>query len=81
MNNRANPFVTSGYISREYFCDREAELALLQNNIKNEVHTTLISNRRLGKSALIYRLFESLEDENYCCIYTDMYATLHLKEY
>jgi hypothetical protein len=81
MNNRANPFITSGYVSKEYFCDREAELETLQNNIKNEVHTTLISNRRLGKSALIYRLFESLEDENYYCIYTDMYATLHLKDF
>ena len=41
---------------------------------------TLISSRRLGKSALIYRLFEDLECENYVCIYTDIYACTNLKD-
>jgi hypothetical protein len=29
MNNRVNPFITIGYVSKEYFFDREAELVLL----------------------------------------------------
>ena len=80
MNDDANPFLTKGYKSKEYFCDREYELNIMRKNIKNEVNMTLISARRLGKSALIYRLFEDLEHENYVCIYTDIYACSNLKE-
>jgi len=58
MNTYINPFPTKGYISNEYFCDREDELKILKNNVTNGINTTLISARRFGKSALIYRLFE-----------------------
>jgi len=81
MNNDINPFLTKGYKTKEYFCDREYELKILSKNIKNEVNMTLISSRRLGKSALIYRLFEDLECENYVCIYTDIYACTNLKDF
>ena len=68
MKRIANPFLTIGYHSHSYFCDREDELYILSKNVKNCIHTTLISARRLGKTALIYRLFEDLERENYACI-------------
>ncbi|MDR0814275.1 MAG: ATP-binding protein, partial [Bacteroidales bacterium] len=76
-----NPFLTTGYASKEYFCDRQNELNILQRSLKNENNLTLISARRLGKSALIYRLFESLEEENHVCIYVDVFATLNLKDF
>lgn len=50
-------------------------------NVKNGINTTLISARRLGKSALIHRIFEDLEDENYVCIYVDVYACTNLKDF
>jgi hypothetical protein len=81
MSNIINPFTTTGYSSKKYFCDREEELEILQRNINNEVNTTLISIRRLGKSALIYRLFEELEQEESICIYTDIYACMDLKDF
>ncbi|GHT44360.1 ATPase [Bacteroidia bacterium] len=81
MNKELNPFVTVGYASEKYFCDREQELNILERCMKNEVNVTLISNRRLGKSALIYRLFERLEHENFICIYTDIYASQNLKDF
>jgi len=81
MNDDVNPFLTKGYKSKEYFCDREYELEILRKNAKNDVNTTLISARRLGKSALIYRLFDDLERENYACIYTDIYACTNLKDF
>jgi len=81
MNNNTNPFLTEGYISSEYFCDREYELKILKSNVKNGINSTLISARRLGKSALIYRLFEDLERKNYTCIYVDIYACTHLKDF
>jgi len=81
MSKDENPFKTIGYESKEYFCDREYELSILKKNIKNGIHTTLISARRLGKSALIYRLFEDLEEENHACIYVDIYACTKLKDF
>jgi len=81
MNNNVNPFLTIGYISKSYFCDREYELKILTKNVKNNINTTLISARRLGKSALIQRLFEDLEEENYACIYVDIYACTNIKDF
>jgi AAA+ ATPase superfamily predicted ATPase len=81
MEKNINPFITIGYESKQYFCDRESEMELLTRNIKNDIHTTLISARRLGKSALIYRLFEDLEAENFACVYVDIYACTCLKDF
>ena len=81
MERNINPFLIVGYESKSYFCDREDELEILLKYIKNGVNTTLISTRRLGKTALIYRLFEDLEDENYACIYMDIYACSNLKDF
>ena len=81
MNNNINPFLTIGYISKSYFCDREYELEILKKNVKNGIDTTLISARRLGKSALIQRLFDDLEEENYACIYVDIYACVNLTNF
>ncbi|MCL2291162.1 MAG: ATP-binding protein [Bacteroidetes bacterium] len=81
MNNGINPFLTIGYISKSYFCNREYELKVLKKNIKNGINTTLVSVRRLGKSALIQRLFEDLEEENFACIYVDVYACANMKDF
>ena len=81
MKNNINPFLTKGYVSKEYFCGREYELEILKRNIENQINTTLISARRLGKSALIHRLFEDFECDHYTCIYVDIYACTHLKDF
>ncbi len=81
MKKRFNPFNTVGYISKEYFCDRKTELERLLSNANNSVNTTLISARKYGKSALIYRLFEELNKEKeWICIYIDIYSTQNIKE-
>jgi AAA+ ATPase superfamily predicted ATPase len=54
MKNTINPFIIKGYVSKEYFCDREKELDLLYRNVRNGVNTTLISPRKMGKSGLIF---------------------------
>ena len=80
MEKAINPFPTMGYKSKEYFCDREYELKILKRNIKNGINTTLVSARRLGKSALIHRLFDDFKHENYVCIYVDIYACANLRD-
>lgn len=80
--NNINPFPITGYAGKSFFCDREDKLSTLREQVENKVNTTLISLRRLGKSALIHRFFDELNTENfYHCIYTDIYPTQNIKEF
>lgn len=82
MKKDVNPFPVSNYISKEYFCNREEELHILYKNAENNINTTLISPRRLGKTGLILRFFEDLQDsKTYETIYTDIYATRSLSDF
>lgn len=79
----ANPFIIKSYSSKELFCDRESELETLVRNCTNGVDTTLISQRRMGKSALIYRLFDEIGEQKkeLLTIYVDIYATRSLSDF
>ena len=46
---QANPFVIEGYVSPEYFCDREAETTVLMQHVINGRNVALIAPRRMGK--------------------------------
>ena len=83
MKKPSNPFLTKGYISKEYFCDREDELKELAGNAENGRDTTLISPRRLGKTGLIFRFFEYIYDEklDFYPIYVDIFATRSLEDF
>ena len=50
MKTPINPFITSGYFSPEYFCDREAESENLMHELINGNNVALISTRRMGKT-------------------------------
>lgn len=81
MDITLSPFLTVGYRGKEYFCDREYELKVLKGNMVNGINTTLISARRLGKSALLQRLFDEFEAGKYACIFVDIYACANLKDF
>jgi len=49
MKKIVNPFIIKGYVSKEYFCNREEELKILLRNMQNGSNTTLISPRKMGK--------------------------------
>lgn len=66
MNNVLNPFLKENYISKDYFCDRKNDLGVICRKLENSNNLTLISNRRLGKTALIYRVFDELENTVIC---------------
>jgi len=59
-----NPFVIKSYESKELFCDREEELQLMLRNCINNTDMTLISQRRMGKTGLILRLFDELGESH-----------------
>src|ERR1035437_7810204 len=82
MEKDSNPFLVTGYKGGQYFCDREHETALLKSNVKNNLNTTLFAIRRLGKTGLIYHLFESYKNSRQvACIYLDILGTRDLKEF
>ena len=82
MSRNKNPFITSGYVSAEYFCDRERESAELIRSITNGQNMAIISLRRMGKTGLIEHCFHQKEIEHdFYTFFIDIYATGNLKEF
>jgi uncharacterized protein len=77
-----NPFIITGYELPEYFCDRESEKKKLISSINNNRNTTIISIRRMGKTALIDHVFFHLEKEKEISLhYLDLMPTTNLVEF
>ena len=82
MSRFKNPFITSGYVSDEYFCDRELESAELIRSITNGQNMAIISPRRMGKTGLIEHCFHQQEIANeYYTFFIDIYATGSVREF
>ncbi len=79
---KQNPFIISGYLSPEYFCDREEETSRILNAIRNKRHLTLFSPRRMGKSGLIKHSFYLMKSQKGVKpIYLDILATTSMGEF
>ena len=68
-----NPFITSGYVSADYFCDRQQESEQLVREVMNGNNLALVSTRRMGKTGLIRHCFqfpEIKQDYYTCLLYT-----------
>lgn len=78
-----NPFVIKSYESKELFCDREEELQLMLRNCINNTDMTLISQRRMGKTGLILRLFDELSEsqQEIHTIYLDIFASRSIDDF
>ena len=80
MLNR-NPFIVSGRIDPEFFCDRVEESRRLVSLLVNGNNVVLISPRRMGKTGLVQFCYqmEPLRDD-YNLFYVDILQTTGLKE-
>ena len=78
-----NPFVIKSYESKELFCDREKELQLMLRNSINSSDMTLISQRRMGKTGLILRLFDEFKEvrPEIHTIYFDIFASRNIDDF
>lgn len=82
MAKTSNPFIIKGYYSKEYFCDRKNELQILIRNFENGTNTSIISARKMGKSALIFRFFEEIKSiSSVEFIYVDIYQSRTLNDF
>jgi len=76
-----NPFITYGYESAEYFCDRKVETQELTTLLTNGNHVALISPRRMGKTGLLKHCFaQSTIQQKYYTFLIDIYATKNLQD-
>lgn len=79
---KRNPFILSGYHSPEYFCDRKLETERIISSLNNQRNLTLISSRRMGKTGLIFHVFNKLkENKDIIPVYVDILGTLSLSEF
>jgi AAA+ ATPase superfamily predicted ATPase len=77
-----NPFITIGYVSAEYFCDREKETAELLHELTNGNNVALISTRRMGKTGLIRHCFSQPEiKDSFYTFFVDIYAGRSLRDF
>ena len=82
MNKTINPFIVSGKIEPEYFCDRVDESARLIKSLINGNNLVLISPRRMGKTGLIHYCYDREPIYgNYHTIFIDILHTTSLREF
>lgn len=76
MKTLTNPFITYGYESPDYFCDRRKETEMLVRLLTNGNHVALISPRRMGKTGLLHHCFQQKKiATQYHAFLIDIYAT------
>ncbi len=76
-----NPFFITGIIPEPYFCDREKETQQLVRIIENKAHILLTSARRMGKTQLIYHVYEQPAIKTAChTFYVDIFPTTSFHE-
>lgn len=82
MGKYVNPFIVSGKIAPEYFCDRVEESVSLEKSLCNQLNVVLTSSRRMGKTSLVDFVFSkpSIADE-FITISVDILHTTTLREF
>lgn len=77
-----NPFVVTGKIEREYFCDRISESKKIVKTIENGNNLVLISPRRMGKTGLVRFCYDfGFEKDEYYTFFIDILHTTSLQEF
>lgn len=77
----SNPFILTGAIPPEYFCDRRKESERLVRTVTQGGNICLVSPRRMGKSKLIRFCYDKPElSSAYYTFYIDILHTSSLRE-
>ena len=82
MTAIVNPFVATGKVPDELFCDRKDESKQLIRSLTNGANIVLMSPRRVGKTQLIYHCFDKHAiNDNYITFFIDILKTSTLQEF
>ncbi|WP_288287107.1 ATP-binding protein [uncultured Prevotella sp.] len=82
MSMIANPFITTGRVPKELFCDRKEESNKFLKSITNGANVVLMAPRRVGKTQLVYYCFDKPDiRDNYITFFIDILKTSTLQEF
>ena len=82
MDKIINPFIVSGKIPEEYFCDRIEEADQMEKSLRNQLNVVLTSSRRMGKTSLVDQVFSKPAISNeYITISVDILHTTTFREF
>ena len=68
-----NPFKYGEVVNGENFCNREEELKRIHRAITNGQSFWMYSPRRFGKTSLVLKAFETLDNKDIITLYFDLY--------
>ena len=81
MDITINPFITTGKIPAELFCDRKEESETVIRKLTSGANIVLMSPRRIGKTQLIYHCFDKpVIRDNYFVFFIDILKTSSIQE-
>ena len=75
-----NPFIVTGKIPKQYFCDRDTETTQLIRFLNNCENVILMSQRRMGKTKLVEHCLES-DSKEYAMMTIDILHTSSFREF
>ena len=82
METNINPFIVSGRIPEEYFCDRKEEASQLLMAMNNQLNVVLTSSRRMGKTSLVDYVFSKPDiNDHFITVSVDILHTTTFKEF
>src|SRR5215469_11811360 len=67
-----NPFLYGTVVISENFYDRKEESARIIATLSGGNNMILYAPRRFGKTSLVFRVIEQLEQQGFLCIYFDL---------
>ena len=81
MRDFKNPFIYGGRVSGDAFCNRESEIWELLEAIRGRQHVIIYSQRRFGKTSLVWKILEETQKEGIIPVYADLYPISTLGEF
>jgi len=81
MAKAKNPFTYGGRVTRETFCNRQEEIKELLSDILARQHVILFSQRRFGKTSLVWRVLSEARKKGVIPVYVDLYPVSSLAEF
>lgn len=76
-----NPFRYGIVVDDPYFIDREKEMAEIRLDLVSGNNLIITSPRRYGKTSLVLKVINQLEQEGYPVIYLDFFRIPDLKQF
>lgn len=76
-----NPFSYGTIVRGEHFYDRKEECERIVTTLSGGNNLVLFAPRRYGKTSLVFRAIEQLEQQGYTCIYFDFLPVYSLETF